>query len=93
MCKKYQLTNTSEIYTKNTAVMSNCQSISFKNIGNDPVEVIQTPLNPGDAMLSFSNSDPEVEDITRYALKFQGTGNNPRIVVYRSFINCICNNK
>lgn len=79
--KLVRFTNAQQIVSQSGSIESNCNSITFINIGNDTVTVMGYPLLQG-YQLYLPGSVGEI-DKTNYVASFAGVGTKPALLVIR----------
>jgi len=77
-----QYSNNSQVVTTSGTVESNCNGITFVNIGTDTVSVLGYPILQGQSLYLPANAGEQ--DITNYTVTFeQGVGTTPALLVLR----------
>lgn len=82
----FAVINEFQLYYENFVIPSNCQSISFKNLGDVDLDISGYPINAKDAMVTMENQHIKAVDITRYDLKFKaGMTGIKKLLVCRTY--------
>jgi len=75
-----------QIYNQSGSVESNCNGITFINIGTDIVSVLSNPIIPGASFTPPCNVGEK--DVTRYICQFVGAiGQTQKLLVLRKNYN------